>query len=93
MSRRGNQRSKRHRDGTRRGSRYHHHHDLPRPNCPHPHKLAFDTEEQAIDVLRYTHHAERTVKPCRAYLCECGFWHWSSVPARYTTGADKPHSA
>lgn len=78
-------RSKRHSDVSPRGSRYHHHHDVDRPDCPTPKKLAFDTEAQADYVLRYLHHAGRNHKPCRAYLCECGSWHWSSIPAIVTT--------
>lgn len=80
MTRRPN----RHRDVSRRGSRYHHHHDVIRPGCPTPLKLAFDTEEQAHQVLRYMSHDGRTVKPCRAYLCDCGYWHTASTPQGYT---------
>lgn len=55
-----------------------------RENCPTPRKLAFDTETQAVEVMKYAAHDGRTFKPCRAYRCECGFWHTSSVPYGYT---------
>lgn len=54
------------------------------PNCPTPHKLAFHSEQHALQVLRYWGYDGRPTRPQRAYQCPCGAWHLTSKPAKTT---------
>lgn len=52
-------------------------------SCPTPTKRAFDTERDARVRLTEILADPRTIAlPHRAHLCECGFWHLTSSPAR-----------
>ncbi len=45
-------------------------------SCPHPSKVAFETERAALARLTEILAAPRTVVlPNRVYECRCGFWH------------------